>query len=169
LESDLHVSVEVAHTVVAPVDADLVERAVRAAVSAGIATAPAALPDIRGRALAVNVRVTEDEEMHGLNLRYRGVDRSTDVLSFSLLGEDSGSQVLPPPAWPLQLGDIALSSPQIENQARELGHSARMELAWLAIHGALQLLGYTHANDDAAEQMETLERTAMESLGFVRP
>jgi probable rRNA maturation factor len=100
--------------------------------------------------------------MQALNLQYRGVDRSTDVLSFSLLAD--GPDVPMFPDWPLQLGEIVLSVSTSERQAIDLGHSLDTELAWLAIHGALQLLGYAHESDEAAAHMEALEQDALRAL-----
>jgi probable rRNA maturation factor len=166
LDLALNVVVDVAATVSSPVDTELVEAAVRTAVATGLERAPASLPEGVARLLEVSVRVTDDIEMHGLNLRYRGVDRSTDVLSFSLLSEGGDPSLVPPAGRPVQLGDVALSYPKIESQARELQHSIALELAWLTIHGTLQLLGYTHATEDDAARMEALERKALDALGL---
>jgi probable rRNA maturation factor len=118
-----------------------------------------------GRA-EVGVRITDDAEMHRLNREYRGVDRPTDVLSFSFIEEHDGPQLHLTPDMPLQLGEIAVSYPYVVRQAEELGHPDRMELAWLVIHGTLQLLGYTHDTEDDAQRMEGLERVALRALGF---
>jgi probable rRNA maturation factor len=66
----------------------------------------------------------------------------------------------------VQLGDIVVSLPHAQRQALELGHSLEVELAWLAIHGALQLAGYAHDEEGEALHMETLEASALRSLGF---
>src|SRR5579864_3224344 len=132
LEIDLRVAVDVGGDLEGSIDTALVEAAVSAAISAGLPKAPATVPDVRGRALDVSIRVTDDEEMHALNLRYRGVDSATDVLSFSLLAEGIDPVVNQAPGRPVQLGDIVLSFPRIQDQSRELGHSAKLELAWLA-------------------------------------
>jgi probable rRNA maturation factor len=115
--------------------------------------------------LIASIRVTDDVEMRRLNSQYRGVEKPTDVLSFSLI--ESTSQVLQLSAeQPLPLGDIALSYPYAERQARELAHSVDEELVWLTIHGTLQLLGYAHYTEKEAEHMEGLEKEALSRLGF---
>ncbi len=76
--------------------------------------------------------------MRSLNRRYRGIDRTTDVLSFSFREGAFGD--LRPDA----LGDIVVSVPQAERQAREAGHSLVREIEILLIHGLLHLLGYDH-------------------------
>ena len=119
-----------------------------------------------GSALEVSLRVTDDAEMHRLNVTYRGVDAPTDVLSFSYLENQSGPGVAYPPDAPRQLGEIAISFPYAERQASYLGHSIEKELAWLTIHGALQLLGYSHDSDDKAEHMEGLEQQALRAMSY---
>ncbi len=87
-----------------------------------------------------NVLLTGDEEISKLNARFRAIDESTDVLSFP--SEDSPF-----------LGDVAISVPYAERQAFARGVALRQELAFLAIHGALHLVGL----DDETER----ERAAM--------
>jgi probable rRNA maturation factor len=114
----------------------------------------------------VGVRITDDAEMHRLNREYRHVDKPTDVLSFSFIEEENGPQIRLTPDMPLQLGEIAVSYPHVVRQAEDLGHPQEMELAWLIIHGTLQLLGYTHDSEVDAQRMEELERVALRALSF---
>lgn len=153
----------------AATDAGLLRRAVTIALDVAERADYRVLPwqrDAAPHGVEVSVYLTDDEEMHALNLAHRGVDRTTDVLSFSLVAEQEGPEVAYPVDWPRALGDIVLSVPYAERQAASLGHSVDMELAWLTIHGTLQLLGYTHETDDRAERMEALERQALGALGF---
>ena len=76
--------------------------------------------------------------MRSLNRRYRGVDRTTDVLSFSL--REGGF----PSVQPDLLGDIVISVPRADRQASEAGHSLSREIERLLIHGLVHLLGYDH-------------------------
>lgn len=80
-------------------------------------------------------RITSNREVRALNLRFRGEDRPTDVLSFPS-GSGIGS-----------LGDIAIAFPYARRQALALGHSPEVELRVLLLHGVLHLLGYDHEND----------------------
>lgn len=144
------------------VDAALITRAVEAAL---------AVEGIVG-AIEVSVLVTDDAELHRLNRDYRGVDAPTDVLSFADDdGDDAGSHpaFVRPPEVPRYLGDIAISYERVETQAAEYGHSVERELAYLAVHGALHLLGYDHerGEGDAAE-MRAREEVVMERLGLSR-
>jgi probable rRNA maturation factor len=106
------------------------------------------------RALAGRLRVPHDSMavalgddalLRGLNRRFRGKDRVTDVLSFPA-GED--------PTAGGFLGDIAISCDAARRQARRRGHSAAQETRILLLHGLLHLLGYDHVTDDG--QMEML-------------
>lgn len=97
-------------------------------------------------------RITTDREVRGLNRRFLGEDRVTDVLSFPS-GDGIGS-----------LGDIAIAYPCARRQAREMGHSADTELRVLLLHGVLHLLGYDHESD--AGQMRRAERKWRLRLGL---
>lgn len=97
--------------------------------------------------------------MRALNRRYRGKDRTTDVLSFSMR-EGKG----PGPASPL-LGDIVISVPEAERQARADGETLRKAVDRLLVHGFLHLLGYDHEQGGAeARRMEARERVLREKL-----
>ena len=80
----------------------------------------------------------DDEKMHELNKNYRGIDRTTDVLSFAFEDNNKICYNI------RQLGEIYVSIPKMISQAREYGHSEKRELAFLVVHGLLHLLGYDH-------------------------
>ena len=82
--------------------------------------------------------LTTDEKVHELNKKYRGIDKSTDVLSFAF--EDNVKVRYNN----RQLGEIYISIPKMREQAKEYGHSEMRELAFLTVHGILHLLGYDH-------------------------
>lgn len=101
--------------------------------------------------LDVGVLATDDAAIQNLNRDYRGIDASTDVLAFAMReGVDAGLN-------PHLLGDIAISVGTAERQAADAGHSVETELAILAIHGTLHLLGYDHDADDDYERMRARE------------
>jgi probable rRNA maturation factor len=97
----------------------------------------------------VSVALVSDARVRALNRRYRRLDRSTDVLSFSY----GRAEVLRPQQV---LGDIVIARGVARRQARAQGHSERVEIRVLALHGLLHLLGYDHARDDGL--MLRLER-----------
>lgn len=126
----------------------------------------------------VNVVLTDNEEIHKLNLEYRGIDRPTDVLSFPMLEyetpsdfsyvEDDFEDCFNPETGELMLGDIILSVDKIEEQAKSYGHSQARELAFLVAHSMLHLCGYDHMEDGEREEMEQKQREILEFRGYKR-
>lgn len=138
-------------------DLALVEQAIAAVLRAEVVTPPVELA----------VLITDDARLQALNLAYRGLDAPTDVLSFA----DDGptSPFVNQPDAPRYLGDIAISYERVLAQAADYGHSPARELAYLAAHGALHLLGFDHERGpDQASAMRTREEAAMTALGLVR-
>lgn len=90
----------------------------------------------------------DDEEMHAMNKEYRGIDRTTDVLSFALEDNDTYVPVI------RQLGDVFISIPKMQEQAKEYGHSEKRELSFLVCHGLLHLLGYDHTKGKEEEKIQ---------------
>jgi probable rRNA maturation factor len=91
----------------------------------------------------VCLSLSDDAELHALNLHYAGEDHATDVLSFA----QSEAAILPqtPSATKAILGDIVISASIARRQAREHGHPLLDELLHLSVHGLCHLLGYDHA------------------------
>lgn len=87
----------------------------------------------------VNVLLTTDGEMRRLNRSFRGIDRTTDVLSFPA--------AVSPVAVEQIAGDLAISVPTARRQAVEQGHSLSTEIKILILHGLLHLAGYDHETD----------------------
>lgn len=96
----------------------------------------------------LSVIFIDDEEMHTMNKEYRGIDRTTDVLSFALEDNDTYVPVI------RQLGDIFVSIPKMQEQAKEYGHSEKRELSFLVCHGLLHLLGYDHTKGKEEEKIQ---------------
>lgn len=90
--------------------------------------------------------LTDNEEIHEINLTTRGIDKPTDVLSFPY--EDM-------PNTPL--GSIVISVDFIEEKSKEYNHSFEDELALLFIHGLLHLVGYDHEVDDGEHRKKEEE------------
>ena len=105
----------------------------------------------------------DNEEIHQINKERRGVDRATDVISFAL--EDSPDDF---DEFRI-LGDIFISIPKMQEQAKEYGHSEKRELSFLVVHGLLQLLGYDHMKSKKDEEiMFSLQDEILESLNILR-
>lgn len=115
----------------------------------------------------VNVTFTDDIEIHKLNLEFRNVDKSTDVLSFPL-GE-RGVFDINPESGAKMLGDIVISVQHAVVQAREYGHTLQREMAFLTVHSMLHLLGYDHENGGIeALRMREKEEEILKMLGVPR-
>ena len=104
-----------------------------------------------------------DEEIHEMNREYRGVDRVTDVISFAF--EDNNDLVYNDMRM---LGDIFICIPQMKRQATEYGHSEKRELAFLAVHGILHLLGYDHMNEEDEKVMFALQELILDGQNIKR-
>jgi probable rRNA maturation factor len=102
--------------------------------------------------------------MRTLNNQWRGIDRTTDVLSFPML-DNNELAAAKTSRIPVILGDIVISAPKAERQARQIGHSLEREMTFLVVHGLLHLFGYDHetGKDDEA-RMIARQRELMEAL-----
>ena len=114
----------------------------------------------------LSVTFTDDEGIRAVNRQYRDMDKATDVLSFPLTDFEGGDE--PPADEPtVSLGDIVISLERAKAQAEEFGHSFEREVAFLAVHSTLHLLGYDHelSEDDDAD-MRRRQREILESMGL---
>lgn len=114
------------------------------------------LPKSKG--LRFEVALISSREIRKLNFSYRGKDQATDVLSFPT-----------PPIFFREgiLGDVLVCGSVAKRQARELGHSVRVEAWVLLVHGFLHLLGLDHeAGGSAAQKMARFEGILLEALGI---
>lgn len=110
----------------------------------------------------MSVILIDDEKMQELNKEYRGVDRTTDVLSFAL--EDNEDIKLPI----RELGDVFVSIPKMLEQAKEFNHSEKRELSFLVCHGLLHLLGYDHTKSEEDEKIQFgLQDQILSDLGII--
>jgi len=129
----------------------------RAVTEAAIATGA----DFKNCTLAV--LLTDDAAMRTLNAQWRGIDKSTNVLSFppaSDANDRFGTK---------SLGDIAIAYETTAREAAEERKSFDHHLAHLAVHGFLHLRGYDHDSEPAAAMMEQRERDILARLGVPDP
>lgn len=112
----------------------------------------------------INVLITDDQGIRGINQATRAIDKPTDVLSFPMFQFEAGN---PPEDWVAYidpetercpLGDMAISLERAVAQAKEFGHSVRREVGYLTIHSMLHLLGYDHLDEgEQKAQMRSRE------------
>ncbi len=120
-----------------------------------------------GNPCEVSVTFVDNAEIHELNKKFRGVDKSTDVLSFPLFDYEGESEEPPVDEMLGMLGDIVLSLEQAGIQAEEFGHSFAREVAFLTVHSMLHLLGYDHETGEEDElDMRRRQSEIMEIMGL---
>ena len=117
----------------------------------------------------VAIRLTSDDEVHALNHGYRKKNAPTNVLSFPMYAPDEIADLAQSPLPEILLGDIVLAHGVCAREAAEKGVPLADHAAHLIVHGMLHLLGYDHADDEAANDMECRERRAMALLGLHDP
>ncbi len=100
-----------------------------------------------------SVTFIDEEEMHGLNRQYRGIDDSTDILSFAAQDGNDEFAFISGPRRFRNLGDILICPEIFARNAEEFGVSFDEELHRLLIHGVLHLNGMDHKSNDASEPM----------------
>lgn len=92
----------------------------------------------------VELNLVDGVAIKKINKKYRGHNKSTDVISLSYLDNDQFA------------GEIFICVPFAQKQARTLGHSLLYELQFLFIHGILHIFGYDHKSSCAAANMQRL-------------
>ncbi len=113
----------------------------------------------------LSVTLTDDEKIHALNKKYRGIDRPTDVLSFAFRESDEPEII---GGETEMLGDIVISVERADSQAKDFGHSFLREIIFLEVHGLLHLLGYDHIEEADRIEMETEQDFVMAELKIGR-
>ena len=103
----------------------------------------------------INIILVTNEKMQELNRNFRQTDRVPDVLTFP--SEVDG-----------ELGDVFIAPYVAMGQAKNYGHSFKRELAFLAVHGFLHALGFTHENEEKETVMFSLQENILNSLKIKR-
>ena len=119
----------------------------------------------------VDVRICGDKQIRSLNARFRGMDSSTDVLSFPSVQWPSGKTAADRPGLLKReyddetdacfLGDVVISMDHLKAQAMEYGHGERREAAYLLVHSLCHLMGYDHMNEDEKRIMRAKEEAIL--------
>lgn len=113
----------------------------------------------------LSLRLSDDREIQSFNNQYRFKDQPTDVLAFASLEVDyPQSDVLD--EEPLYLGDIVISVETADRQAHQHGHTLETEMAWLAAHGLLHLLGWDHPDDESLIRMLNQQQQLLAAVGL---
>lgn len=105
------------------------------------------------RRAQVTVVLVSDSAIRVLNRKFLRKDRSTDVLAFP--GEDRTF-----------LGEVVISVDRARAQANAAGHNPAAEIALLAAHGVLHLLGYDDRTAGQRARMMRRQRRLLHELGI---
>ncbi len=108
----------------------------------------------------ISILLTDADGIRRLNRGYRGIDHPTDVLSFPLGDGPEVSELQ-------MLGDIAICLPVADKQAANNGIPLETELACLAVHGGLHLLGYDHRTEADRRAMNDKMNRIVASVGLI--
>lgn len=114
----------------------------------------------------LSLRLTDDPEIQALNAQYRQQDKPTDVLAFAALEADVPAIAALESEHPLYLGDIVISVQTAQRQALAQNHSLTTELAWLAAHGLLHLLGWDHPDEESLQRMLSEQQALLTVIGL---
>jgi probable rRNA maturation factor len=112
----------------------------------------------------VGVRIVGAAEIQTLNQLYRNKDSATNVLSFP-----AGAIQGLPLTESRTLGDIVICASVVRDEAVRQAKPLADHWAHMLVHGALHLLGFDHAGDRDAEEMESLEASILQSRGVANP
>jgi probable rRNA maturation factor len=106
----------------------------------------------------ISVVITSDQRLKTLNKQFRGIDETTDVLSFP--SEAMADNDLP------YYGDVIISLPHARAQAEAAHHPLKDELQLLVVHGVLHLLGHDHEKRSSKAKMWAAQRSILHDLGI---
>lgn len=109
----------------------------------------------------LSVLLVGERRSRALNARYRGRDKSTNVLSFPAPQPAAHASGL--------LGDLVICPAVLRAEAREQRKDVRAHWAHMVVHGLLHLLGYDHEHDSDAQRMERREVRVLRKLGIPNP
>lgn len=115
----------------------------------------------------LTLRLSHDAEIQQLNFQFRHKNQPTDVLAFAALEVDSPE--IPPDMEPdgsIYLGDIVISVETAYRQAQQRGHPLTVEMAWLATHGLLHLLGWNHPDEESLQRMLNQQQTLLQIVNL---
>jgi len=115
------------------------------------------------------VRIVGAAESRRLNVRFRGRNQPTNVLSFPVATAAGAPARARHTAAPRPLGDLVVCSPLVRAEAQDQRKSLRAHWAHLIVHGALHLIGYDHMQPQDARRMERREIAVLKQLGFTNP
>ena len=118
----------------------------------------------------INIILTTSENIKEYNKKYRNIDKETDVLSFPMFEKDELKEKINNKDFQTidVLGDMIISIPKVEEQAKEYGHSFERELAYMVVHSFYHLMGYDHMVEEDKTEMRAKEENVLNKLKITR-
>ena len=114
----------------------------------------------------LGIMLCDDKTMHEYNKKYRGKDKSTDVLSFANFPDlKAGEQIIAKSEYDKDLGDIILCPSYIRADLERWEQDFETRMRVLLVHGICHLLGYDHIEDEDYTKMHAKETELLEMLG----
>lgn len=120
--------------------------------------------------LSIQITLTTPQNIRKLNKEFRNIDRETDVLSFPMFEKEEIDLKIKNNDFPYEdiLGDMVISIPRVEEQAKEYGHSFKRELSYMVVHSFYHLMGYDHMEEDEKKVMREKEDVILNRLKITR-
>ncbi len=120
--------------------------------------------------LYITVTFTSPQNIQKINQEYRNIDKATDVLSFPMFERQEIEENIKGKSLQHEdiLGDIVISIPKVEEQAKEYGHSFERELSYMLVHGFYHLMGYDHMEEEDKKEMRAKEEKILGTLNISR-
>ena len=120
--------------------------------------------------LFINITLTTSKQIKILNSKYRNIDQETDVLSFPMFEKEEIDKKIENKDFGYEdiLGDMVISIPKVEDQAKEYGHSFERELAYMVVHSFYHLMGYDHIQEKDKIIMRSKEESILNNLNITR-
>lgn len=120
--------------------------------------------------LTIQITLTTPENIRKLNKEYRNIDKETDVLSFPMFEKEEIDLKVKNQDFPYEdiLGDMVISIPRVEEQAKEYGHSFKRELSYMVVHSFYHLMGYDHMEENDKKLMRQKEDVILNRLNITR-
>ena len=120
--------------------------------------------------LIVSITLTNEENIQKLNKQYRNINRPTDVLSFPMFEKAEIDKIVLNKDFENEdiLGDMVISIPRVQEQAKEYGHSFVRELSYMVVHSFYHLMGYDHIKDEDRAIMRPKEDFILDRLKIMR-
>lgn len=116
----------------------------------------------------VNLCLSDDTNVHQLNLEFRGFDKPTNVLSFANIDSEDFDNMLEFEDI-IEMGDIIIAFETMKKEAMEQEVSFKDHFCHLWAHGLLHILGYDHIEEDERLEMEQIEISVLNKLGIKNP